>query len=168
MKRFLKNKKGVSLLEGLIALMLLALVATGTFGVLLSTSRKSSQPDIREEMAFAVERAMNKLQVYVGATATGATLPGDVQNGLCGGDDIATADKVNDATPLAAGEHNIKCMLPPICDKTADSAFKYKVTASDFSAKAAGLVPTKDQGESVALDSPQNITFDIKCNGFKL
>ena len=49
MKKILKSKKGVTILEGLIALALLALVATGTFAVLLSSSRKSSQPDIRED-----------------------------------------------------------------------------------------------------------------------
>ena len=75
-RKILKNRKGVTLLEGLIALVLLAMVTTGTFAVLLSTSRRSAQPDIREEMTFAVERAMNKLQ-----TSTENGLP--AQKSLC-------------------------------------------------------------------------------------
>lgn len=58
-KYILKNKKGVTLLEGLIALALLAIVATGTFSVLLSASRKTSSPDMREELVFAVEKPTN-------------------------------------------------------------------------------------------------------------
>ena len=57
MKRILSKKTGVTILEGLIALGLLALVAAGTFGVLLSVSRKAGSPDIRESMILAVERA---------------------------------------------------------------------------------------------------------------
>ena len=49
---FIKNKKGVTILEGLIALGLLAAVSVGIFGVLLSLSRKSYEPDIREEMLW--------------------------------------------------------------------------------------------------------------------
>ena len=55
MKKLLKSKKGVTILEGLIALLLLAMISVGTFGVLLSTSRKSAQPDIREEMMKLLE-----------------------------------------------------------------------------------------------------------------
>lgn len=58
------NKKGVTLLEGLIALALLAMVAVGTFSVLLSSSRKSSGPDKYEEMLLAVERVHHGLQVF--------------------------------------------------------------------------------------------------------
>ena len=58
----LKNKKGVTLLEGMIAILLLSVVTLGTFGVVLSSSRKVSQPDIREEMILAVEQAHHFLQ----------------------------------------------------------------------------------------------------------
>jgi len=58
------NKKGVTILEGLIALLLLAMIAMGTFGVLLSSSRKSSTPDLREDMMYSMERAYHALQAF--------------------------------------------------------------------------------------------------------
>lgn len=64
MKRIFKNKKGVTVLEGLIALLLLAMISVGTFSVLLSASRKSSQPDQREAMTLSMERAVHALQVF--------------------------------------------------------------------------------------------------------
>ena len=153
MNRLLKNKKGVTILEGLIALGLLALVAGGTFGVLLSVSRKSSQPDIREEMLLAVERASEQLQMYASATSSG-DLPTEYQNGLCGNGDIY----------LSGGPHNIKCMLPAICDR-ANSAFSYKV--AEVSINAAGF-PSDINYRTAELPKTKEITFDITCNGFTL
>ena len=88
LKRVLTKKKGVTILEGLIALGLLALVAAGTFGVLLSVARKSGAPDIREEMVLAVERANDQLQMYSSGIVSGMTnskLYEQYANGMCGG-----------------------------------------------------------------------------------
>ena len=92
MKQLLKSKAGVTVLEGIIALGLLALVAGGAFGVLLAASRQTSQPDVREEMVFAVEKVKNLLQMYTGvvdadgAVLTDAPIPDNFRQGLCGGD----------------------------------------------------------------------------------
>ena len=59
----LQNRKGVTLLEGLIALALLAMIVVGTFGVLLSSSRKTTAPDKREEMVLAAERIRHGMQI---------------------------------------------------------------------------------------------------------
>lgn len=166
-RKILKNRKGVTLLEGLIALVLLAMVTTGTFAVLLSTSRRSAQPDIREEMTFAVERAMNKLQTYVFTTKDDSgdkiklsTVPEEIQNGLCSTDD----------DPLAAGDHNISCMLPPICDNN-NSSFKYTVSIVSSTSKL-GIyrLSLYDIGSAsgLSLAEPYSINFDITCNGYKL
>ena len=115
MKRFLKNKKGITLLEGLIALVLLSIVVSGTFGVLLSSSRKSSGPDIQEEMALAIERANKLLQAYV--YYVGAEEFNEVfsPNGLCNYDDEGGpfGPGVEDS-----GQHDLHCLLPPICNRT--------------------------------------------------
>ena len=160
MKKFLKSKKGVTLLEGLIALMLLALVATGTFAVLLSSSRKSSQPDIREEMALAIDRASQMLQVYTLSTAQRTAL-GDTwterfANGLC-----------NAGLPTPGQTRNINCMLPPMCDTSNNrSYFKYTVVNT---AKNPRSNLSTDTAESVApTTSAYPITFEIVCNGFTL
>lgn len=160
MKRILKNKLGVTLLEGVIALGLLALAAGATFGVLLSVSRKSTRPDFQEEMLWAVERAHSELQLYVGQpeNISSTSLP----KGLCGGDN----------TPLStSGDHTINCMLPAICDRTT-SSFTYKVVSANrvLINDTALSATTQLRAENVtnANWTGKNITFQITCNGFTL
>ncbi len=169
MKRFLSNKKGVTILEGLIALTLLALVATGTFAVLLSTSRKSSQPDLREEMALAVERAAQKLQVYVFSSidTVDADMAQQVYYGLCG----------NDSQPTSTGvQHSINCLLPPVCDSRT-SSFYYSISTRDTDQplpREADQIKTKDADgddtaeEDVSGKDLYDVVFEITCNGFTL
>ncbi len=154
MNRFLKNKKGVTILEGLIALGLLALVAGGTFGVLLSVSRKASNPDIREEMILAVERANEQLQMYHDGKFGNA--PSGFENGLCGGD----------STPLSSGDkgHTINCMLPAICDRN-KSSFEYYVTRN---VSLANNLQAADKIAGASDQKTTNISFEITCNGFTL
>ena len=179
MKKILKSKKGVTILEGLIALALLALVATGTFAVLLSASRTSSQPDIREEMALAVEKAAQKLQVYVYPDGFD---PDDVDGistavtkGLCGTQDALYV--------LEEGKHNIDCLLPPICDAN-KSSFTYtveelttglpKTTSSAMPMRTSDQMQKKDPDgnnvgeEDIDGEYARTVTFEITCNGFTL
>lgn len=151
MNRFLKNKKGVTILEGLIALGLLALVAGGTFGVLLSVSRKASNPDIREEMILAVERANEQLQMYTDSGVNESDVPEAFKKGLCGESSSFSA--------VLVGRHNISCMLPAICDK-GNSHFYYTVGSS-----VATTVPSDDK---LANSHTKTIDFEITCNGFTL
>lgn len=170
MKKFLKSKKGVTILEGLIALTLLALVATGTFAVLLSTSRKTSQPDTREEMALAVEKASQLLQVYIYSDRDylSSDLQATVDSPLCEGYDASA--------PLATGvTHNIVCLLPPLCDRN-KSYFTYIVrTKSPVLPRSADLMRTRGSDGSytgtTTSSSSHNlyeVSFDISCNGFTL
>ena len=198
-KKFWKSKKGVTLLEGLIAMVLLAVVATGSFAVLLSASRKSSGPDIREEMILAVEKAHMQLQAYVFSRDFTLTkkdaeneplVPLAYQNGLCGPSGTMA---VNDTTPLASGTHNIKCLLPLICDAdTADdcngdtgskSCFVYRVSdkamgSANLPANAmerplstnwnTGVYNTADGVRPQDISSGKTIRFEIRCNGYTL
>ncbi len=143
---FLKNKAGVTVLEGVIALGLLAMIMTGAFGVLLSSSRQATEPEMREEMMRAIESASDMLKEYAPYapdwmdnelgnklkdhqrtfTFRGETV--DYSKGLCGGDN----------TPLSVGTHKIDCLLPPICGSSSScgtaGCFTYTVnTAADFS-----------------------------------
>jgi len=163
MKSIFKNQKGVTLLEGLIAMGLLAMVAAGTFGVLLSVSHKASQPDIREEMVLAVEEANDWLQAYSQNMAEDGLGNRNTQK-LC------SEDAQDD--PLKNGEHNIICLLPFICDRNQGSQFSYDVddavTTFDFSTNSY-VDPANFQGESAQAIVPQRrIKFDITCNGFSL
>lgn len=162
MKRFLKHlltkKTGVTVLEGLIALGLLALVAGGTFGVLLSVSRKTGTPDIREEMALAVERANELLPMYApllpGSNVSDAGIADEYKEGLCG----------EDVSPLSPGKHAIKCLLPPICDEQ-NSSFVYTVAENPITLPSAVPSDTKYYYTS---QPHRQITFEITCNGFSL
>lgn len=121
MKKILSNKAGVTVLEGVIALGLLALVTAGAFGVLLAASRQTTRPDVREEMILAVERANNELKVYTGLG------------------DGAEANMLNTDTfpqnrnPYRAGNQgtavDIKSYLPPICDRN-NSSFTFTVNGN--------------------------------------
>ena len=139
MKKLLTGKAGVTVLEGVIALGLLALVAGGAFGVLLSASRQNLQPTLREEMALAVEKANNDLKAYVGiANASKPPVPTLLRGGLC-----AHEGGESTSTPLDEREHDISCKLPPVCDKN-QSTFTYQ------------------------RRSDNTIKFSITCNGYKL
>ena len=162
MKHIFKNKLGITLLEGLIALGLLSLAATATFGVLLSTSRKSSRSDIREEMLWAVERAHERLQMYNGLSDTEVQSMPSAQQGLCG----ATNPYRH---PLDTGDpHTITCMLPPLCDLQRDSSFAYTVTLEDMQGVQHSLFNGDVNEVSGPLFQRKHIAFDIRCNGFTL
>ena len=177
MKRILHSESGVTVLEGVIALGLLALVTAGSFGVLLSASRQNSMPDVREEMSYAVEKANDKLKVYLQAAQMGdvgrAYLPDSFKQGLCG-TDVTTG-------PLEIGvEHNIQCLLPPICDKSNHSSFSYTVSvrgaqpgklATASQEGTPNTYGTKAYGEGysmASIGSGYQISYKIYCNGYEL
>ena len=170
LKRVLTKKKGVTILEGLIALGLLALVAAGTFGVLLSVARKSGAPDIREEMVLAVERANDQLQMYSSGIVSGMTnskLYEQYANGMCGGSLIPAEIKVSDSSPMSLGSHNIKCMLPPLCDYS-NSTFTYTVREASFTTHNYGASNMVTDYASAFPTKGRQVTFNITCNGFTL
>lgn len=170
LKRVLTKKKGVTILEGLIALGLLALVAAGTFGVLLSVARKSGAPDIREEMVLAVERANDQLQMYSSGIVSGMTnskLYEQYANGMCGGSLIPAEVKVSDSSPMEIGSHNIKCMLPPLCDYS-NSTFTYTVREASFTTHNYGASNMVTDYASAFPTKGRQVTFNITCNGFTL
>ena len=170
LKRVLTKKKGVTILEGLIALGLLALVAAGTFGVLLSVARKSGAPDIREEMVLAVERANDQLQIYSSGIVSGMTnskLYEQYANGMCGGSLIPAEVKVSDSSPMSLDSHNIKCMLPPLCDYS-NSTFTYTVREASFTTHNYGASNMVTDYASAFPTKGRQVTFNITCNGFTL
>lgn len=178
MKQLLKNKAGVTVLEGVIALGLLALVTAGAFGVLLSASRQSSVPDIREEMSYAVEKAGDLLKIYINAQQNEfayAHLPGSLPCGPCGNMNSSGActesgsDLIHpvDRKPLESGRpHNVGCLLPPVCDPS-KSSFSYQVSNTSTSNDANRLA-SASQEEGTGMFNDYTVTFSISCNGYEL
>lgn len=175
--KLLTSKAGVTVLEGVIALGLLAVVTAGAFGVLLSAARKSTQPDMREEMVLAVEQAKDKLQVYINTKSsdnlTASTkLPEGLAQGLCGKDTIHH--------PLETGiDHDIICLLPRICDQdSAESQFSYKVTEKGTDLGKLGGYQEGGENSKLCTNcatssapsstSALQVEFTIKCNGYEL
>ncbi len=173
-------------------------MATGTFAVLLSASRKTSAPDLREELVLAVEKAHEQLQAYVYASgfsldkadaAGGKLVPEAFRQGLCG---RARFNKVTDGNPISNGTHNIACMLPPICDRDvandcndatgSKSCFVYRVNVAGVG-RWSGPLPGEAREKSLNnkwdtgvfnVDAPttfsngKDVTFEIRCNGYTL
>ena len=178
MKQLLNSKAGVTVLEGVIALGLLALVTAGAFGVLLSASRQTSGPDIREEMAYAVEKAGDLLKVYINAQQyqfANAYLPEGLSCGPCGqrGNTGGCTENVGDnpiiyhtdLSPLASGEHSIRCLLPPVCDRS-NSEFTYNVVNTNSISD--NKLASTSQEEAGGLFDGYQVTFKISCNGYEL
>lgn len=169
MKKLLRNKKGVTVLEGIIALGLLAIITAGSFGVLLSVSRQATQPDIREEMTLAIEKANDKLKALVLqsdsdlAQISRAYLPGSYQVGsstdynLCPNSDPKAGFQVGTQLDIA-------CLLPPICDK-ANSYFYYQIGTK---APAFSLPGTVGTDKDIDTPNVYQIAYDISCNGYQL
>ena len=56
------NKKGLTIAEAVISMVLLAIVTMGIYGVILASVRSGKKPDMREDMSFAIETASSKLK----------------------------------------------------------------------------------------------------------
>lgn len=102
------NKKGFTLAEALIAMMLVAVMAAGIITALMATKRAIVSPSNREEMMLAIEKASSLLQ-------------GD--QAICNisaSDKLALTPNCNLDSPNALDCHNINCLLPRSCATTGD------------------------------------------------
>lgn len=69
----IRKRKGQSLLEVTIAVLISAITATGIFSVILSTRYSHAKADEKESAAIVFRSAQEYLKPYVGTTATGFT-----------------------------------------------------------------------------------------------
>ncbi len=138
----MKNSKGYTIIEAVIAMLLVSVVVGGIFSALMASRRAIIDPSYKEDMVFAVESANNLLKNYI--TTDKTKVADDLKNGLC---DDGTVDA------LSVGSHDIACLLPPVCDQ-ANSLFSY--TVSDVSVTVPDVT-----GQNPTLKS---IKFNIMCN----
>ena len=185
MRQILKSKAGVTVLEGVIALGLLALVAGGAFGVLLSASRQTTEPDVHEEMVLAVEKANDQLKAYTmnsyDHTVNDPVLPTGTGSGYRSSNPLS-GGLCNTGNPFACTSTNrcdIGCLLPPICDKN-NSIFEFYFMMNwplnseqdeGTGGKTFGelftesIEPTAQGYSSVLIN---RFRFHIVCNGYQL
>lgn len=93
----IKNKKGFTIIESVVAMLLVAIVVGGVFAALMAARRGITEPGYKEDMVYAVESVNNLLKLNVsGAAANGAGV------GPC---TIAS-------NALSSGEKSVACMIP--------------------------------------------------------
>ncbi|MBR1981021.1 hypothetical protein [Candidatus Proelusimicrobium excrementi] len=131
------NKKGYTIVEGIIAMLLVAIMVGGIFTALMASRRAIIEPSYREEMLYAVESLSNQLKNYVDAEGAVAS--------LCGS-----------TTPLENGDHDCSSMLPDVCrtDGGYNSSLTYNVSGLSVTGGTGGFSPTVNQ-----------IKINIVCNG---
>lgn len=119
------NKKGYTIVEGIIAMLLVAIMVGGIFTALMASRRAIIEPSYREEMLYTVESLSNQLKNYVDAEGG--------LSSLCGS-----------TTPLTNGDHDCSSMLPDVCTG-ADSSLTYTVSAISVSDSGGKVSPTLNQ-----------------------
>lgn len=132
------NKKGYTIVEGIIAMLLVAIMVGAIFSALMASRRAIVEPSYREEMMYTVESLANSIKNYVDMES------GDLDP-LCGS-----------TTPLENGEHDCSELLPDVC-KTGggyNSSLKYTVSGLSVSDNTGAYTPTVNQ-----------IKIKIVCNG---
>ena len=112
----MKNSKGYTIIEAVIAMLLVSVVVGGIFSALMASRRAIIDPSYKEDMVFAVEGANNLLKNYI--TTDQSKVSDDLRGGLCDSGEV---------NALSVGDHDIACLLPPVC-KEGVSSFKYTVT----------------------------------------
>lgn len=173
MKRILTAKDGVTLLEGVIALGLLALVAGGAFAVLLSASRQTTQPDIREEVVLTVKGINDRLQALslYRDSDLATDFGGYVPSTLGSGQDSLGAELgmvgLSWGTITYQNSNTITVptkYLPPICDKN-----KSSFTRTIQWTPRPILTGTYEKNFSqMSAAGDYDIKYDIVCNGYQL
>lgn len=144
------NNKGYTILESVIAMLLVAIIVGGIFSSLMAARRAIMEPSYREEMMYAVESANNLLKNFVDNDTSGLD---DIKGELC---------QTGALDLLSEGEHSINCRLPYVCDPRQGSKFSYIVTEKDLS------VTTSSDGVSLPPVTVRHVVFDITCNREKL
>ena len=104
------NKKGFTIIESVIAMLLVAVITGGVFSALMAARRAIIEPSYKEDMAFAAEGVLNELKANVSSGGSTGTDP-------CGG-----------GGPLSQNTHTINCerTLPEACKKSG-SSITYKI-----------------------------------------
>ncbi|ACC98139.1 hypothetical protein Emin_0584 [Elusimicrobium minutum Pei191] len=169
----LLNKKGLTIAEAVISMVLLATVTMGIYGVIMVSLRSAKNPDMREEMMYALERASAKMKTLVEADLCAADGFSCTLNSTTNEYDCKCVKYVSQETdpakkpmrrdicdniilddtysPFLTGrKHSVSCLLPEMCDSF-NSSFYYEVSNIGLPSD-----PAKQQYQ---------IYFTLICNG---
>ena len=132
------NKKGYTIVEGIIAMLLVAIMVGAIFSALMASRRAIVEPSYREEMMYTFESLANSIKNYVDTNG------GDLES-LCGS-----------TTPLSNGEHDCSELLPDVCKSGEgyNSSLTYTVSGLTASDNTGAYTPAVNQ-----------VKINIVCNG---
>jgi Tfp pilus assembly protein PilE len=132
----IKSNKGYTIIESVIAMLLVALIVSGVFSSVMAARRTIAEPTSKEDMSFAMESVYNKLK---------ASVNNPDAKPFCGGS----------GHPLDVEEHSITCLLPAQC--SSGSTFKYTVSEVLFTTKVEATAPPE-----IKLPLPY-VFFEAEC-----
>lgn len=105
----MKDKKGFTLIEVIVAILVAAIAVVAIFAVILSAFRSAPKSDQKETAGLIIRQAAEQLKAYVAdQNAWTQEFPASLPRNLCS--DTPTNDDGNKA-PLATGAHNVSCLL---------------------------------------------------------
>jgi prepilin-type N-terminal cleavage/methylation domain-containing protein len=103
------SKKGFTLIEVIVAILVAAIAVVAIFAVILSAFRSAPKSDQKETAGLTIRQAAERLKAYVAdQNAWTQEFPSSLPRNLCS--DTPTNDDGNRA-PFASGEHNVSCLL---------------------------------------------------------
>lgn len=111
----IKNNKGYTMMESVVAMLLISIIVGGVFSALMASRRAIIEPSAREDMVYAVETVSNRLKAAVDGTVSSNN---GAKDSICG----------KESTPLRINstEYKADCFLPDVCAE--DSEIFYKIT----------------------------------------
>jgi prepilin-type N-terminal cleavage/methylation domain-containing protein len=117
--RKLMNKKGFTIIESVVAMLLVAVIVGGVFTALMASRRAIIEPGNKESMAFAMDSVYERLKTNI-RVESGTN---DIDNGVGSGPCSVT-------NPLSTGTgKDVSCLLPDVCAQDATASFKYDISA---------------------------------------
>ncbi|WP_428898393.1 prepilin-type N-terminal cleavage/methylation domain-containing protein [Parelusimicrobium proximum] len=138
-KRKIPAKKGFTIVEGIVAILLLAIVTAGVYGVILSTVRANIVPDIKEDSAYQIEAVTAALKLLMTGAPSDFDAAKEVMPCIFVG-----KTSTNPADYLTVGVHDIPWCMPLEC--LDDTTFKYIVYQD------VGADPTGNGLKRIALE----------------
>lgn len=152
----MNNKKGYTIVEALIAMLLVAIVVGGIFSALMAARRAISEPSSREDTYFTAEDILNTMRACTSAKSMDENPMNSDYLEKCG-QMLSSGAQVREM--FEVGEHaNIADdKLPESC--TGNSSITYTVTS----------LPVADPDSNEQLAPLSQIDLHIVCNkGTKL
>ena len=142
-----KNKKGYTIIESVIAMLLVSIIVGGVFASLMASRRAIVEPSYKEDIAYSADEIEGLLRASVSGGAP------DGRSGVVDGQSQPLTSSAQGIT------HQINTYLPQGC-VPGTSSFRYVVTDAPYTPQRAG-------GTSGPVNLPtvnmRRVTITIDC-----